>query len=240
MQFFADLNGLVVFYTLFNIAIAVAFLVSLRSSYNHNWPRENGRALGVLLTAAAFPLFFVYDAYCPDADQPHIRVTGPAIPIKAYSYSTGGRHSVLRHGLLVCIGSYSPNAPALEFDRELTYLLKARIHDQPVTVVYLGRREQANIGSGYAMSSHPVVEIDDPLTGEQLYYIDTTRHWPRVIVLVADALIGLVTFLICIRSVGSKSESDKDDDQGSEADAVDSNPDSLLELGLGNHGKDAT
>jgi hypothetical protein len=68
----------------------------------------------------------------------------------------------------------------------------------PFTVTYLGRMEQADLRNGYQITAHPVVEIDETNTGERIFYVDTTRHWPRVIVLLADSLLCISTFIFCL------------------------------------------
>jgi hypothetical protein len=231
MQFLADLDGFTIFLSVVNVLIAAVFLGLLWKSYDNRWPDENGRVLGFPLAIAAMALFFAYQAYCPDADQPHIHLSGQVIPFKTYTYQTRrARHT----GILACIGACGRGVPVIEFDEGTSYLLTYRVHAQPVSVVYLARLEEANIGNGYVMRVHPVVEASNLATGEQLFYRDTARHWPRVFVLVGDALIGLVTFGICIRTTGAKPRHDDgEEDAASSAVEEDSSPGQLTDLGLG-------
>lgn len=231
MQFLADMNGLTVLLTGLSVLLVFVFLGLLWGSYGNKWPVENVRILGILLAAATFSFAFAYKAYCPDADQPHIQRTGPITLYKPYTYRVG--KSGTGYGILVCVGPYSREVPLMEFDAHIKARLAHRDFSNALTLTYLGRKEPANIGNGYTITAHPVVQIDDPATGERIFYIDTTRHWPRVIVLLADALITLLTFWICIRKCGADAGSGEDDGSSVQSDRDHSMPDELTELGLG-------
>jgi len=231
MQFLGDLDGLTLLLTGLSVLLVVGFLSLLWVSYGNRWPKESGGLLALLLLAALFSFLHAYEAYCPDADQPHIQRTAPITFYGAYTYRVG--KSGTRWGNLVCVGPCGQGVPLMEFDAHITARLALRDASRSLTVTYLGRKEAANIGNGYTMAAHPVVEIKDLATGERIFYVDTTRHWPRVIVLLADALIVLVTFWMCIRGTGTDPGSDEDDGSSVESGRVYSMPSELTDLGLG-------
>jgi len=102
----------------------------------------------------------------------------------------------------------------MEFNEHATALVKGRDPSLPLTVTYLGRMEGADLDDNYQITAHPVVEIDDAATGERIFYVDTTRHWPRVVCLLADALICLLTIGFCFTHLESRtSKSDSSSDQ---------------------------
>jgi hypothetical protein len=236
MQFLADLNGATVFLTGLSVVLAAVFLRALWGSYSHRWPHESAGVLALLLGVAGFCFVSAYDAYCPDADQPHIGRTGPMTPFKRYFYDAGGRHSSRRTGLLVCVGPCNGDVPLMEFDEQIMNTLAGGFVSHPLTVTYLGRKEPADMGNGMAITAHPVVEIDDADTQERIFYIDTTRHWPRVFVLLTDALVCFSTFGLCIRRMGSDAQ---EDDEGSSRSVRDGSAvNDLTSLGLESHGRD--
>lgn len=231
MQFLGDLDGPTVILAGVSIVLACAFLGLLWGSYGGRWPRGNGAVLGVLLAIAFFCFVRIYDAYCPDADQPHIKLTGPITPFKNYNYKvSSGRHSSTRRGLLVCIGPYSAQVPLMEFNAGAMNSITGRDLSRDYTVTYLGRKEPADLGNGYAITAHPAVEVDDSISGERIFYIDTRRHWPRVIILVAGGLICLLTVVICL--MRCRSVSAGDDGSSSQDDGNDSSANDLTGLGL--------
>jgi hypothetical protein len=201
MQFLYDLDGLTVLMTGLSIALVGIILALLWVSYEGKWP-EDGGVIGVLLLLPIFCLIHAYTAYCPDADQPHIRRTGQVTPFKPYRYRTGRRS--YHDGILECIGPCGKGVPLMEFDEHATALVADGDPSAPFTVIYLGRMEEADLRNGYQITAHPVVEIDETNTGERIFYVDTTRHWPRVIVLLADSLLCISTFIFCLM----RSESD--------------------------------
>ncbi|MGD0734902.1 MAG: hypothetical protein ABR976_07130 [Terracidiphilus sp.] len=236
MQFFNDLDGLTVILAGVSILLACAFLGLLWGSYGGRWPKDNARVLGVLLAAAFFCFLRIPDAYCPDADQPHIKLTGPITPLKNYNYRvSSGRRSVTRRGLLVCIGPYSAQIPLMEFNVGAMGSIGGRDLSRDYTVIYLGRKEQADLGNGYAITAHPAVEVDDAASGERIFYIDTRRHWPRIIVLATGGLICLLTAVICLKRSGSDSAGD--DASGSQDEGNDSSGNDLTGLGLEGEGQ---
>jgi hypothetical protein len=189
--------------------------------------------LGILLLVPVICSIIAYNAYCPDADQPHIRKTGTLTPFKAYKYPIGkNSHG---EGILECVGPCGKGVPLMEFDQGLTWNV-ARIYGSLLlTVTYLGRMEQADIWNGYRITAHPVVEIDDA-AGQRIFYVDTTRHWPRVIVLLADGLICVLAFVFCMTRVESSSAED-----GSsivQSDRTHPMPDELTGLGLESEDRD--
>lgn len=211
MQFLYDLDVLTVLLTGLCIALVCIILALLWISYGGKWPKDGG-VLGLLLLLAVFCSIHAYEAYCPDADQPHIRKTGPVNAFKPYRYRTGRRS--YHEGILECIGPCGKGVPLMEFNERAIALVAERDTSAPLTVIYLGRMEKADILNGYQITAHPVVQIDDPATGDRLFYVDTTRHWPRVMCLLADDLICIVTFIFCLTRVESgSSESDSSSDQ---------------------------
>jgi hypothetical protein len=108
----------------------------------------------------------------------------------------------------------------MEFDEHATPLVARREPASPLTVTYLGRKERAEIGNSQTITAHPVVEIDDSATGERIFYVDTTRHWPRAIVLGADALACLFTFVLCLMHVESRRPAKEDGVSSESADIV--------------------
>ncbi len=207
MQFLNDLDGLTVLLTGLSVLLAFVIQWLLWGVYEGRWPKENAIPLAVLTWVAIFSVFHAYTAYCPDADQPHIRRTGTVNFFKAYKYSTGKSH---REGILECVGPCGPDVPLMEFNDHATARIAHRDLSRPLTVTYLGRKEQADIWNGYRITAHPVVEIDYSATGERIFYVDTTRHWPRVTVLLADGLVCTITLVLCL--IPGKSKSTAEDE----------------------------
>jgi hypothetical protein len=228
MQFLGDLDGLTVILSGLSVILASVILGLLWGSYGGRWPKTGSRVLGLLLGVALLNCFPAYDAFCPDADQPHIRRTGALNPFKPYRYRVG-KHSY-NVGILECIGPCGKGVPLMEFNASITALVGTRDSSAPLTVTYLGRKDWADIWNGYRFTAHPVVEIDDFPTGERMFYVDTTRHWPRVIVLLADCLICILTSAFCLMRIDSGS-----DDEGglnARSDRTSSATDELTGLGL--------
>jgi hypothetical protein len=229
MQFLADLDGLTFFLTGLSIVFVLVFLVLLWVSYEGRWPRESAGVPVALLALTVFCSVHAYTAYCPDADQPHIRRTGTLTPFRTYRYAVG-KHSY-RVGILECVGLCGNGVPLMEFNATATALIRGRNPSIPFTVTYLGRREQADIWNGYRITAHPVVEIDDSTTGDRLLYVDTTRHWPRVIVLLADGFLCILTFVFCMtRTESGSAEQDGSSDEPARRSVP--IPDTLTGLGL--------
>jgi hypothetical protein len=227
MRFLSDLDGLTIFLTGISVVLVLVFLGLLWGSYGNRWPKENAGMLGLLLAVAIFCSVVAHTAYCPDADQPHIQRTGLITPFKSYAYSVG-RHST-RTGILECVGPCGHDVPLMEFDALIMARLARRELSSGLTVTYLGRKELANIGSGYSITAHPVVEIDDASTSDRIFYIDTTRHWSRMIVLLTDALVCILTFVFCLVRVESASA--EEDGSSFQSDRVHPMPDELTGLG---------
>ena len=102
----------------------------------------------------------------------------------------------------------------MEFDERATAAVVDRDPSAPLTVTYLGRMEEADLQNGFQITAHPAVEIADTTTGERLFYVDTTRHWPRTIMLLADSLICIVTFVYCLKRVETgPSQADSSSDE---------------------------
>lgn len=234
MAFLADLGGLTIFYTIVVVFLVSLYLTALYRSYGGKWPTGNGLALAILAALAFICGHNAWQAYCPDADQPHIRVTGPIVPFKEYTYSS---HRARYKGILACIGPCGQNVPLLAFDEPATKKLSTMVQFQPLTVVYLARKQDAEIGGALMMRAHPVVEMDASDTGKQIFYIDTTRHRSRAIVLGFDSSLATLTILTCLLSAGVKAGSKEDDDGSPESDP---RPWSPVELDLGKHNKEAS
>jgi hypothetical protein len=205
MQFLGDLDGITVLMTGVSVALVFVILALLWVSYDGRWPKDGG-VLGLLLLVVLFGSIHAYTAYCPDADQPHIRKTGTLTPFKRYRYPIG-RHSH-GEGILECVGPCGKGVPLMEFNQHATALVAGRDPSAPLTVTYLGRKEMADIWNGYVIAAHPVVEIDETTTGERIFYVDTTRHWPRVMVLLMDGLLCISTFVFCLMRLESGSSED--------------------------------
>jgi len=197
MQFLGDLDGLTIFMIVAAVVLAVAALAMLRVAFEGKWQPEGNTVLALLMFAAIFSFIHAYKAYCPDADQPHIRLTGPLSPYKIYRYSVGRRS--YRLGMLECVDPCNTTVPLLEFNREAVQLIVGREPSARYTVTYLGRKENANLQNGYSITAHPVVEIQDP-SGDRIFYIDTTRHWPRTITLLAGGSMCIATVVLCLMS----------------------------------------
>jgi hypothetical protein len=211
MHFLSDLDGPTVLLTGLSFALASLVLALLWVSYGGRWAGGGG-ILGLLLLPVFFSVPLAYEAYCPDADQPHIRRTGSVNAFKPYRYPTG-RHSHA-YGILECVGPCGKGVPLMEFNEQATALVNGKDSSLPLTVTYLGRIEQADLDNNYQITAHPVVEIDDTASGERIFYVDTTRHWPRVIFLLADVLICVATAAYCLTHVESNpSKSDSSSDQ---------------------------
>jgi hypothetical protein len=175
MQFLGDLDGLTIMLTGFSVLFVPVCLGLLWSVYGGRWPKNSAIAPAFLVFVAIFSLMRAYRAYCPDADQPHIHKTGAVNPFKTYKYSTG-KHSH-HEGILECVGPCGQGVPLMEFNEHATALVAGRDPSVPLTVTYLGRKEQADIWNGYRIMVHPVVEIDDAATGERIFL---RRHNPAL------------------------------------------------------------
>jgi hypothetical protein len=164
-------------------------------SFRNEWKIQSSwLGLGAIL--AVCPLFLVYDAYCPDADQPHIQVAGQAVPLRSYFYSEG-KHTV--EGTVIRVEARDIRSPQLELDRHASSILTGSHSPSRFRFIYLQRTEEANLRNGLALIAHPVVEVSDAETGERLFYVDTSRHWPRVILLVCDACFGCLSWFVILR-----------------------------------------
>lgn len=228
MNFLDDLDSLTIALTVGTILLNLIYLFFMWRAREDGSPVKLGRQFGIPIALLVFCLFAAYDAYCPDADQPHIRIAGPVTPLGSYTYYTNkSKH----HGLLACVNDCSHGAPTLEFSESATARLVHSGSLQFLTVVYLGRAEAVEANGTNNWVAHPVVEITDPASGTQLFYKDTTRHWPRVLVLLADALIGILAFLLFVRM--SRSDSDQDEGDSSDSQSASSMPNELTGLGLG-------
>ena len=210
MQFLYDLDVLTVLLTGLTLALVSGILALLWISYEGRWPKDGG-VIVVLLFLVPFSLIHAYKSYCPDADQPHIRRTGPVHMFKPYRYPEGKHYDL---GILECVGPCGKGIPFMEFDERATAAVVDRDPSAPLTVTYLGRMEEADLQNGFQITAHPAVEIDDSVTGERLFYVDTTRHWPRTIMLLADSLICIVTFVYCLKRVETgPSQADSSSDE---------------------------
>jgi hypothetical protein len=156
---------------------------------------EDGFVIGILIFIMSFGSLRAYDSYCPDADQPHLRATGPVNQLKPYRYLE------MRHwetGILGCVGPYGKGVPLMRFDERATALVANILPSVPLNVTYLARLERADTSDGQRFQAHPVVEVDDAATGDRIFYLDTTRHWPRVIILLGNIFICLLAFAFCL------------------------------------------
>lgn len=206
MTFFADLNCFTITVTVIITAMSVAVLWYTAS----NSPTKFGGVYGALLGAALACIPMAHDAYCPDADQPHIRAIGWMFPVHSYTYHSG---KSTYDGLIACMDVCTPDTPRLALNHRAMHLLQSG--PGAYSVVYLGRTEEANIGNGQVMIAHPVVQIYDVRTGDRLAYTDTRRHWPRVIVYLSNALIAIATFCASVSMIrrNRKRDSGETDDQ---------------------------
>jgi hypothetical protein len=214
VQILADLNMVAFLFTIGAVAVAAIFFSLLWFSYGGKWQAESAGILVLPLLLAVFSLIQAYDAYSPDADQPHIQKTGPLVPFKNYRYSKG-RSS--RTGLLACVAACGTNVPLMELDEPISDTLADTDKSKAWTVTYLGRKQWASTGDGYRYTAHPVVEIRDPSTNTQLFYIDTTRHWPRAIVLLFDALLCAAVVIVCVARTEKGAPSSDDENEDSPA-----------------------
>lgn len=228
MHFLADLDGLTQTLTVVTILLNLLLVGIAWSKYINGEPR-NLRYFVFGLSLSLFCIAQVRDAYCPDADQPHLRVTGGMTYLSSYTYHANKSRYT---GAIVCVKDCSGNAPQMELSEIASRVLHGKQANDQLTVVYLKRVENPNTGNGTIMISHPVVEIDDPATGQQIYYKDTTRHWPRVIVLLANAMFGVLSFLLILwmgRQQSTTGESDSGDASSDDSQPI---PNDLTGLGL--------
>ena len=203
--------------------------------YKNGWRMKvfgKGTILIYLSIACLFP---VWNAYCLDADQPHIRVTGIVQFVKRYAIHR--RHQDDIYGFLGCINDCSQKAPLLEFDPGIFGEFSPAPIGEDLTVVYLGRQESADVGP-YSISAHPIVEIDDPGSGRQLFYTDTTRHWWRVTLLLADSLFCWLSLYLCNRMARTNPDLEDDRSDRARPDPKEPSINTLTGLGLGVEDKD--
>ncbi|HEY3706339.1 MAG TPA: hypothetical protein VGL22_14855 [Terracidiphilus sp.] len=223
-SFFNDLDGLTVFTTLVVVVIGILLVLYTAGERPRSIARRRyGYYVGMVIVC----LSIAWDAYCPDADQPHIRATGWAWPVESYTYHSGkSTHT----GLIACINSCDDTDPRLALDEYAAYLFRHGAVRPGVSVTYLGRTEKENIGNIRTVPAHPVVEIDSVTDGRRLFYRDTTRHWPRVIVLLSDFVFGMGMMAVCWTLRGREEEGDS-------AWSNDGQQNELLGLGLGGAGR---
>jgi len=204
VQFLSDLNSEAIVLTVLSVVINLLVLGYTWSNFRDGSPITISRVYGLPLGLAAVCIFLAYEAYCPDADQPHVHLTGQVVRQQSYTYSSGKSTYI---GTLVCMDSCTQDRPLLEF-RSVVRKQLAQIEALPqVTVVYLGRTERADVVDGGKVTAHPVVEVDDAAGGTQFFYEDTTRHWPRVWVLMGDIALGCGTFALCLLMANKKRDS---------------------------------
>ena len=75
-----------------------------------------------------------------------------------------------------------------------------------------------------------------PLRANAFFYVDTTRHWPRTIVLLADGLACMTTLVLCL--IPGKPKSAEEDETPSQSEGRHSMGNDLAGLGL--DGEDQT
>ena len=221
-SFWSDLDGLTVFTSA--VVIVAGLLLVLYTAGER--PRRIERKYGYYLGLVFVCLSIAWDAYCPDADQPHIRVNGSMWPVKSYTYHSGKNTYT---GLIACINTCDNAAPRLALSEYAAYLFRHGPLKSSVSVIYLGRTEEEDIGNHRSLVAHPVVEIDGVPGGERLFYQDTTRHWPRVIVLLSDFALGLGMVAICWTLRGK----DEDAEPTGSLSNNKAQPNELIGLGLG-------
>jgi len=173
---------------------------------------RNGWKIAIRTKAIFLTLLLVlciaagWDAYNPDADQPHIRRTGRLIP--KYPAIFHHRHDSDTHGVLACVDSCTGDVPLISMGQFLTQDWQNAGMQRPYTVVHLGRKDDVDIGSSL-MTAHPMVEMIDPTTGREMYYIDTTRHWSRLILLSTGALLCLLSLIVCSKIAATNPDLDE-------------------------------
>ena len=86
----------------------------------------------------------------------------------------------------------------LELSETAYWRLKEANSQNPMRIVYLGGAEHAHVGNGIFVVARRVVEIDDDLTGEQIFYVDTQRHWPRVFLLLTGFVANVILWSIAL------------------------------------------
>jgi hypothetical protein len=224
MQFFLnDLDGITIFASV--MVVLIGLLLVLYTAGER--PKSLGRRYGAYTGLVCVCLSIAWDAYCPDADQPHIRTTGWMWPVGGYTYHSG---KSTRKGLIACINTCDDAAPRMALDEYAAYPFRHGPVSPGVSIIYLGRTEQEDIGNRQTISAHPVVEIDSLTDGTRLFYRDTTRHWPRVIVLLTDFAVGLGMMAICWALRGKEEDGESN---GSGSNDRDGQPNKLVGLGLG-------
>jgi len=220
---------LAVLFTVGAVAIASILFSLLWFSYGGKWQADSGGILALPLLLAVFASIQAYTAYCPDADQPHIQRTGPFVPFKNYRYTTRRASHI---GLLACINACGTNVPLMELDEPMLYTLGDMDKTKSWTVTYLGRKDWESTGTGNRYTAHQVVEIRDPSTNSQLFYIDTTRHWPRVVLLLFDALLCAAVVVVCVARTENGSGSSDDESGDSQPKEKSSGDDGFNAVGL--------
>ncbi len=222
MDFLSDLDGGTVFLLIATVALSFLFLVYTATQR----PEKISRPYGLALALGIFCVISSYNAYCPDADEPHLLVRGWTWPIHSYTYHSGKSSYT---GLIACANNCSNDAPRLELNHSASRALSRG--PAALSIIYLGRTEEADIGNNKIVVAHPVVQIDDLGTGASLYYRDTLRHWPRVIILAMASLFSFASLGICIRIVHFNPKSNGGQDSDSLV-SPGASPNELTSLGL--------
>jgi hypothetical protein len=231
MNFFGDLDSMTITLTVLTLVVSLAFFAFLADASRNKMPVKIGRpfAIPLVLVFACFAV--AYDAYCPDADQPHIQVTGAVVPIRLYTYHA---HKSVHTGLIACVDPCGgESAPLMKLDDLAKRQVDAVSASEQLTLVYLGRTDEVDIGDSQSMIAHPVVEVSSAYKGARLFYIDTTRHWSRVILLLADGLFGILAFIIFLRMVHSIPATEADGTGNSASEGMQATPNELTSLGMG-------
>ncbi|HTB98973.1 MAG TPA: hypothetical protein VK716_18330 [Terracidiphilus sp.] len=190
MAFLHDIDAFT--FVFFLVTVLLWGFLLLRSATGQ--PSRVGRMHCIGLGLAIAYIFIAYEAYSPDADQAHLRIAGKTWSIHRYAYHRGKRAFT---GNVVCVNDCSAGAPRLELSQRASQALNNGPAN--LSLVYLGRTEDADIGNRQFIAAHPVVEIYDLASGKQLYYKDTHRHWPRAIVFGIASLFSFVSFGICLQ-----------------------------------------
>jgi hypothetical protein len=230
MHFWVDINGETWFFIFGSVCVSLLLTLLCMHSYRVG-DKVNLRLLSLAVVVSILPLTSTYDAYCPDADQLHVEAIGGLVPERTYKYRAG-KHDY--EGLLAHLVQEGRKSQLLEFNAEALGNIKESHSTLRFRAVYLERLDFADIENGMQITAYPVVEVTSSDTGERIYYRDTKRHWPRVILLLFSTVANTVLFAL---SFWFYKKAEKFKDSPDDVREEPAQEDHLVGLGLSGNGE---
>jgi len=154
---------------------------------------SNGAKLGALVGCGFLLVIWAFDLIGRASDAPHRLTSGP---VQIAQRLPNIRHS--GHRLLLC---FTPceTSPRLYMHDEASDAFERGARVPNLTLGYLLKSEEAERG----VWVYEVVDIVNAETGYSYYHRDTDRHPFRIAFLFGDALLVLLTGVLCARLAAS-------------------------------------